>query len=170
MKKFLSFAFCFVLGWVIASSCTSKKVGEQSLEQQLPDITKEYVRSEMKMSKVDSVSIFSVDTINKYRYASAALGFLQQSESNLEAQCAEAVAAGDSITAKNCRKTLADVSKTCDYYADCMAKYAENDPKILFYYVCAYYYVRGNEHGIMYFLTPDLQIYTFDPMDTSVLN
>lgn len=140
------------------------------MDQQLPDITKEYVKNELKISEVDSVSIFSVDTINKYRYASAALGFLQQSEANLEAQCGQAMSIGDSVAAKKCRKTLADVSKTCDYYADCLAKYAENDPKILFYYVCAYYYVRGREHGVMYFLSPDFQIHTFDPMDTSVLD
>lgn len=151
---------------LLCASCKSKN---KNPEKDLVKITQNYVRDELKVEPIDSVRIFQVDTINRYRYITAALGFLQEAEGNLERAIAESAYTGDSTNADGLRAKLDEVGKTCDYYAEHLALYSENDPNILLYFVSAYYYSRGKEEGVMFFLTPDYEIHTFDPMDASFI-
>lgn len=164
-KKILWAIVAIVSGLLLFSSC-KKNQKEQSVEEKICDIAKSYVMTEMKVNTVDSVQIEHIDSINKYRYTMAALNFLRESQRSLEQSYNAAIQKGDTVRMQELESTTQEVNGTVRFLEECQERYVEQDTKYIMYLVSAYYFSQGKQQGVMFFLTPDYKIHTFDPMDT----
>ena len=166
MRKQIALALVAVVSCLLLFSSCKKGKGEQSVEEKICDIAKSYVMTEMKVSAVDSVQIDHIDSINKYRYTMAALNFLRESQRSLEQSYSAAIQQGDTVRMLELESTTQEVNGTVRFLEECQDRYVEQDTQYIMYLVSAYYFTQGKKQGVMFFLTPNFKIHTFDPMDT----
>ena len=159
------FVVCVSLSLLLASCHKGKEIPQRT-EEKICEIAKEYVLNEVKVSTVDSVKIDRIDSINKYNYTMIALQFLRDSQRSMSEGLRSALAMGDTLQVRQIETTQHEVEQTMNFLEERRDHFDEKDTHYLMYMVNAYFFSKGKRQGMIFFLTPDFKVHTFDPMDT----
>lgn len=147
---------------------------EPTLEEKIADVslqyTKDYLKEELRGGTVDSVTVSSFDSLNRFDYCTTSLNFLQEFEEAYQAEYESVVESGDEEALSQIKVHLAAVHEAQDYYTECLDRFKEDDKDLILYLVKAKFYVQGRSEPFFLFLTPDLKVHAFNPLDSSPLD
>lgn len=147
---------------------------EPTLEEKIADVslqyTKDYLKEELRGGTVDSVTVSSFDSLNRFDYCTTSLNFLQEFEEAYQAEYESVEESGDEEALSQIKVHLAAVHEAQDYYTECLDRFKEDDKDLILYLVKAKFYVQGRSEPFFLFLTPDLKVHAFNPLDSSPLD
>ncbi|MBO4481548.1 MAG: hypothetical protein J5719_03245 [Bacteroidales bacterium] len=163
--------FCYFLIGVISLSFFSchKKTEAEKFRDKVKKVAVNYAKEELKLEKVDSVSLISIDTLTALAYVDFILPYVEEMRQDFQDQYEAEVKDGDPAELTELETKIEEMIEAENYYKEVVVDESVDNKKPLLILIRAAVYADGPRDIVNFFVTPDLKVYAPDPIDYSFI-